>query len=106
MRVEVVYALPDEQTLLALEVEAGTTALDAVLQSGILDTYPELDPDDLKLGVFGKTVTADHVLVALDRVEIYRPLLADPREVRRKLASEGRTMSRGDRTGSEEPTED
>ena len=94
MRVEVVYALPDRQTLLALEVEPGTTALEAVRRSGILDRHPELAGGELDLGVFGKRVTAEQVLVEDDRVEIYRPLLADPREVRRKLAAEGRTMGR------------
>jgi uncharacterized protein len=104
MKVEVVYALPDRQTLLALEVEPGTTASEAVQRSGVLETYPELVLDELKLGVFGRAVTAAHVLVALDRVEIYRSLLADPREVRRKLAAEGRTMSRSDRV-EDEPTD-
>ncbi len=95
MRVEVVYALPDWQTLLVLEVEPGTTALEAVRRSGILDRHRELAKGELDLGVFGKRVAAEQVLVEDDRVEIYRPLLADPREVRRKLAAEGRTMGRG-----------
>jgi len=101
MKVEVVYALPERQTLLALEVRAGTTALAAVQASGILSRHPELDQASLKLGVFGRRVDPQQVLVADDRVEIYRPLLADPREVRRKLAAEGRTMARDQREASE-----
>jgi uncharacterized protein len=95
VKVEVAYALPDQQTLLALEVADGTTAIEAVRCSGILDRHPELVESELALGVFSARVEPDQVLVAGDRVELYRPLLADPREVRRKLAAEGRTMGRG-----------
>jgi len=101
IRVEVVYALPDRQTLLAIEVSEGTTALAAVQASGIPTSYPELAEGPLRLGVFGRRVDPQQVLVADDRVEIYRPLLADPREVRRKLAAEGRTMARDQREASE-----
>lgn len=96
MRVSVCYALPERQLLLELEVEEGTTALAAVRASGLAEQHPELDLQALSLGVFGRKVTAETVLRDGDRVEVLRPLLADPREVRRKLAAEGRTMGERD----------
>jgi hypothetical protein len=95
IRVEVVYALPEVQTLLALEVPEGTTAAEAVRLSGILGRHPEIDLAQAKLGVFGKHVKADTPLRDRDRVEIYRPLVADPREVRRQRAAEGKAMKKG-----------
>lgn len=85
--VEVAYALPHTQTLIALNVLTGTTALQAVMQSGILEKYPELNASKLILGIFGKRVAVDTILHAFNRVEIYRPLLADPKEARRQRAA-------------------
>lgn len=90
--VEVAYALPARQTLLALEVPRGTTAGEAVEASGVRSRHPELAGTELVLGVFGERVGADHVLEPGDRVEIYRPLQLDPREARRQRARHGRTM--------------
>ena len=87
MKVEVVYALPQKQTLLALEVAVGTTVIEAVRASGILDLYPEIDIASSKLGIFGRMAKADEVLQPGERVEIYRPLKADPKEVRRRMAA-------------------
>src|SRR5512134_787701 len=95
IRIEVVYALLGAQTLLALAVPAGSTAAEAVRLSGILEKHPEIDLAKAKLGVFGKHVKADAQLRDRDRVEIYRPLIADPREVRRRRAAEGKTMKKG-----------
>jgi putative ubiquitin-RnfH superfamily antitoxin RatB of RatAB toxin-antitoxin module len=100
--VEVAYELPDEQILLALELPAGSTVADAVAASGIVERFPEIDPAAAKLGVFGKHVTRDRVLRSGDRVEIYRPLLADPKERRRKRAAKGQTM-RDEASGEEGP---
>lgn len=94
VRVEVAYARPDRQFLLKIRVPHGTTARDAVRLSGIRGECPEIDLDSAPLGIFGKKVKADVALSEGDRVEIYRPLLADPREVRRRLAAEGKTMGR------------
>ncbi len=93
--IEVVYALPGEQTLLKLPVTPGTTVADAVQASGILQKYPEIDLTVNKLGIFGKLTKADTVLRDKDRIEIYRPLIADPKEVRRKRAEEGKVMKKG-----------
>lgn len=95
IQVEVVYALPQEQALLALAVPQGSTAEQAVRLSGILDKYPDIDLAKNKLGIFGKLSKADAVLRDRDRVEIYRPLIADPKEVRRKRAEEGKAMKKG-----------
>ena len=103
MKVEVVYALPEKQTLLALEVPMGTTVIEAVRASGILDTYPEIDIANSKLGIFGRMAKSDEVLQPGERVEIYRPLKADPKEVRRRLAAEGKTMGK---TSKQESGED
>jgi len=84
--IEVIYALPEEQELITLDVEQGTTAEQAVKLSGVLEKFPEIDLAKNKLGIFGKAVKADEVLRDKDRVEIYRPLIADPKESRRKRA--------------------
>ncbi len=88
--IEVAYALPERQTLLRLEVPEGTTAREAILRSGILERHPEIDFAHAKIGIFAKPVQGDRVLHAGDRVEIYRPLIADPKAVRRQRAQEGK----------------
>lgn len=101
LEIEVVYALPEVQTLLKLKVPAGTTVLEAIKRSGIMEKHPEVDTVKNKIGLFGKLVKADTVLRANDRVEIYRPLIADPKEVRKKRAEEGKAMKKG---GGDLPT--
>ena len=93
--VEVAYALPDRQALLPLLVPKGATVREAIEHSGILELFPEIDLGENRVGIFGRLCTADRVLEAGDRVEIYRPLLADPKEVRRRLAAEGRSIGQG-----------
>ncbi len=86
IQVEVAYAKPEEQVIIPLEVEAGTTLEQAIKLSGILEQYPEIDLAQNKTGIFGKIAKADTELREKDRVEIYRPLIADPKESRRKRA--------------------
>jgi putative ubiquitin-RnfH superfamily antitoxin RatB of RatAB toxin-antitoxin module len=93
--VEVIYALKDRQELVALKLPAGVTAGEAVERSGLLGKYPEIDLAKNKLGVFAKLVKPDAVLRDRDRVEIYRPLIADPKEVRKKRAAESKVMKKG-----------
>ncbi|HEX5364644.1 MAG TPA: RnfH family protein [Gallionella sp.] len=95
INIEVVYALAHEQTLLKQQLPEGTTVGDAVRACGILDKHPEIDLATTKLGIFGKLTKPDTVLRDKDRVEIYRPLIADPKEVRRKRAEEGKVMKKG-----------
>lgn len=88
IQVEVAYALPSKQRIVKLKVPEGTTAMQAVQQSQLDTVFEELSIDaDLKLGVWGKSVTADRVLEEGERVEIYRPLLVDPKEVRKARAA-------------------
>jgi len=96
--VEVVYALPEEQTLLAFEVDAGISAQEVINQSGILEQYPEIDLDQQKIGLFSKIIKLDHPVREKDRIEIYRPLIADPKEVRKKRAAEGKALKKGGST--------
>jgi hypothetical protein len=95
INIEVVYALPNEQILLKKTVPAGTTIAEALQISGILAKHPEIDLGVNKLGIFGKLSKVDAVLRDKDRIEIYRPLIADPKEVRRKRAEEGKVMKKG-----------
>ena len=93
--VEVVYALPKEQTLLAFSAIEGISVKDAIMQSGILEHYTELDIDNMDVGIFGKRTTMKIALRDKDRVEIYRPLIADPKEVRKRRAAEGKRTGKG-----------
>ena len=95
IQIEVVYAKQEQQALLKLMVDEGTTAQQAVEQSGILQQIPEIDPTQLKLGIFSKAIKSDTVLRERDRVEIYRPLIADPKAVRRSRAEAGKVMKKG-----------
>lgn len=95
--VEVAYALPDKQKIARLEVAPGTTAMEAVQRAGLEAEFDELDiGDSLKLGVFGKAVAHNRVLEAGERVEIYRPLKIDPKEVRKQRAAKAKAERQGD----------
>lgn len=89
IEIEVVYAAVDRQVLRAVSVPEGTTVRDALLKSGIGDEFPELDLAECPVGIFGKVIVDPEVrlIQAGDRIEIYRPLLADPKEVRRLRAA-------------------
>lgn len=86
MRVEVVYALRDRQYLLQVTLVRGATVRQAVERSGILQRCPEIDLAGTTLGIFGRIATPDAKLRNGDRVEIYRPLIADPKQTRRMRA--------------------
>jgi len=98
MLVEVAYALEKKQTLLALEVDEGTKLKQAIELSGIIDTYPQINLTKDKTGIFGKIAKLDTVLREKDRVEIYRPLIADPKQVRKERAAKGKVMRSGKKT--------
>ncbi|RDX35941.1 RnfH family protein [Kangiella sp. HD9-110m-PIT-SAG07] len=84
--VEVCYALPEQQTLLKVTVDAETTLKDVIELSGILEQHKEIDLAENKVGVFSKPAKLDDTLHDGDRIEIYRPLLIDPKEVRKQRA--------------------
>ena len=94
---EVAYATPEKQKILLVESEKPLTVIEAVNASTIFAEFPEIDRDNLKLGIFGKLAKPDAALHEGDRVEIYRPLIADPKEARKKRAAEGKAMKKGAR---------
>ena len=87
--IEIAYATPELQKIIECEIDSGVSPRDAVRQSGIRQYFADIDTDSCKLGVFGKSISEDYDLVDGDRIEIYRPLIADPREVRRQRAAKG-----------------
>ena len=93
--VEVCYALPERQELVKVKLAPNGTVQQALEASGLLAKFPEVSLEQSKFGVYGKLVRLDTALREGDRVEIYRPLIADPKEVRRKRAEEGKTMKKG-----------
>lgn len=92
IRVEVVYARPEEQVLLAIEVASGSTVGQVIERSGIADRFPEMGRARLRVGIFGKETTLDATVREGDRIEIYRPLMATAKEQR-----QGKARPRGDR---------
>ena len=94
INVEVAYALPEKQIIRAINVDVGTTIGAAIVQSGLMMDFPDLELEEAKVGIFGKAAVMTTVLSDGDRVEIYRPLIADPKEVRRKRAAEGKKMGK------------
>ena len=94
IKVEVAYALPQKQVILGLEVEADATLEQVIHASGILQQFPEIDLSLNRVGVFGKLGKLTDTLHAGDRVEIYRPLIADPKVVRRERAAQGKQMKK------------
>jgi len=96
IHVEVVYALKDAQKVVQLSLEEGATVQAAVEKSGLLKEYPEIDLGGKnKVGIWNKLAKVDASLRDKDRIEIYRPLIADPKEVRRQRAAEGKAMKKG-----------
>jgi putative ubiquitin-RnfH superfamily antitoxin RatB of RatAB toxin-antitoxin module len=95
IQVEVAYARPERQELIRLTLPAGSTIVQAIEASGLPQRYPEIDLAKTKVGIFGKLSRMDTALRDRDRVEIYRPLIADPKEVRKQRAAEGKVMKKG-----------
>ena len=89
LEIEVAYAKPEQQVIMALQVPEGTTAKQAIDASGLLDRFPEINCSEIKAGIFGCACTLDQPLKQGDRIEIYRPLLHDPKEARRQRAAKG-----------------
>lgn len=100
--VEIAYAKPEVQIIVPVKVPLGTTADQAIQLSGILEDFPDIDLAKNKIGIFSKLVTGDKVLRDKDRVEIYRPLIADPKQVRKQRAAEGKAMKKGGGSLTEE----
>jgi|TARA_B110000914_G_scaffold31584_1_gene24376 putative ubiquitin-RnfH superfamily antitoxin RatB of RatAB toxin-antitoxin module len=92
MIVEVAYALPYKQSLISIEIKNGSTLKEAIEASGILETFEQIDLKKDRVGIFAKFATLDTILRDKDRVEIYRPLVADPKKARKDRAAEGKAM--------------
>ncbi len=101
IKIEVVYAQAERQEVVPLTLPAGATVLQAVEASGLPAKYPEIDLAKGKFGIYSKLARPDVVLRDRDRVEIYRPLIADPKEVRKQRAAEGKVMKKGGGTAEE-----
>jgi hypothetical protein len=95
IKVEVAYAKVDIQVIISVDVAEGCTVERAIQQSAVIEQFPEIDLDKNKIGIFGKLTKKTALLNPGDRVEIYRPLIADPKEVRRKREAEGKKMKKG-----------
>jgi putative ubiquitin-RnfH superfamily antitoxin RatB of RatAB toxin-antitoxin module len=95
MNIEVCYALPAKQEVVSVKLPAGATLGQALEASGLLQKHPEIDLKKNKFGIFAKLSKPDTLLRECDRVEIYRPLIADPKEVRKQRAAEGKVMKKG-----------
>ncbi len=93
--VEVAYARPEVQVLLTVEAEEGMTIREVIERSGLLAQFPEIELEAAKVGIFSKLSKLDTTVRAKDRIEIYRPLIADPKAVRKQRAAEGKKMSKG-----------
>jgi len=90
--VEVAYALPHEQLIIPISMPLGANVEAAIRSSGILNKFPEIDLNTNQIGIFSKLSKLDAPLRNLDRIEIYRALIADPKEVRKQRAEEGKVM--------------
>lgn len=93
--VEVAFALPEKQLIIPVRVHKDCTVEEAIKESGIESKFDEIDLSVSDVGIFGKLTSLDAKLRDRDRVEIYRPLIADPKEIRRKRAAEGKDMKKG-----------
>lgn len=96
LTIEVVYALPQQQTVIELRVAPETCVLDAIEQSGIVQKHPEIDLAVNKFGIYSRPVKGSDPPQDGDRIEIYRPLIADPREMRKKRAEKAKEEGRAD----------
>jgi hypothetical protein len=98
--VEVAYALPTEQIILTIEIPSECSVEDAIKRSGILEKYPQIDLATDKVGIFGKMCKLDGTMRHKDRIEIYRKLIADPKESRRQKAEMEKKQAARDKAAS------
>jgi len=98
IQVEVVYGLAHKQKLLSLPVAEGSTVEQAIIESGMIDLFPEINLAVNKVGIWNKAVKLSQVVDDFDRIEVYRPLIADPKEVRKRRAEKAKLEGRADKT--------
>lgn len=97
IQVEVVYGTPQKQEILTISVAQGTTIEQAIEASGIKSIFEEIDLNIHKVGIWNRSAKLTDVLTDLDRIEIYRPLIADPKEVRKRRAEKAKLEGRADK---------
>lgn len=97
IQVEIVYGTPTKQELMVIAIENGLTVENAIVASGILDMFEEIDLAVNKVGIWNHTVKLTDIVQDLDRIEIYRPLIADPKEVRKLRAEKAKEEGRADK---------
>ena len=97
LQLEVVYGLPDTQKLLVFSVDEGSTVEQSIMQSGIIDAFPEIDLKVNKVGIWNRLAKLTDEVKDLDRIEVYRPLIADPKEVRKRRAEKAKEEGRADK---------
>ena len=102
--VEVVYGLPHKQTLLSIMVHEGATVEEAIHISGIASSYPDLDVTQAKVGIWNRVVKSSVKVKDGDRIEIYRPLIADPKEIRKRRAEKAQAEGRADKVTGGRPS--
>lgn len=95
IHIEVAYATKKEQVIISLEIPEASTLEQAIEKSKILEIFPEIDLKQNRVGIFSKPCALSTVLREGDRVEIYRPLIADPKEIRKQRAAQGKRMKKG-----------
>jgi putative ubiquitin-RnfH superfamily antitoxin RatB of RatAB toxin-antitoxin module len=105
LTIEVVYGLPDRQKIIVTQVTAGTCVREAIEQSGIKQFFSEIDLDKNAVGIWNKTCKLTDSLRDGDRIEIYRPLIADPKEIRRRRAEKAKQEGRADKVTGGRPDE-
>ena len=98
IKVEVVYGLAHKQKLLSLPISKGSTVEQAIIESGMLALFSEIDLKENKVGIWNKAAKLSQIVEDLDRIEIYRPLIADPKEVRKRRAEKAKLEGRADKT--------
>lgn len=103
IQVEVVFALPQRQSLLTVNVPVGSTVQQAIDSSGILRSFSEIDLNENKVGIWSRTVALTDVVAAGDRVEIYRGLIADPKDMRKRRADKAKEEGRADKVTGGRP---
>lgn len=96
--IEVVYGVPHKQKILTLILAEGATVEQAILASGVIDLFPEIDLKVNKVGIWNKAVKLSQIVNDLDRIEVYRPLIADPKDVRKRRAEKAKLEGRADKT--------
>ena len=97
IHIEIVYGQPHKQEVVALTVDDGTSVEQAIQQSGILESFSNIDLNVNKVGIWNKTVKLSETVRDLDRIEIYRPLIADPKQVRKRRADKAKEEGRADK---------